>query len=388
MTRRRICIATGGRAEYGLLHTLMKNLKADDAIELQVVAMAAHVSPAHGETYRLIEADGFEIAAKVPMLQEADDEVGITKSVGAGTIAFADVFADLRPDIMVILGDRFELLAVAVAALLAQIPIAHIHGGEVTEGAVDDAIRHALTKFSTWHFVAAEPYRKRVIQLGEAPERVYNVGAPGLDVLAGLPWLDEAALKQLLGLPLKGMLLLVTYHPETVDVEDPARAFSRLLAALESVPGSEIVITYPNADTHHQRVISLIEAFAARHPGRVRAVRNLGQVAYLSVMRRADAVVGNSSSGLIEAPALKRPTVNVGHRQDGRLKADSVIDVECETVAIIAGIAKALSPEFCLIAAQTRSLYGEGDASGAIVRILKGPMPPRRKSFFDIPHSL
>jgi UDP-N-acetylglucosamine 2-epimerase (non-hydrolysing)/GDP/UDP-N,N'-diacetylbacillosamine 2-epimerase (hydrolysing) len=278
-------------------------------------------------------------------------------------------------------------MGVAVAALLAQIPIAHIHGGEVTEGAVDDAIRHALTKLSTWHFVAAEPYRQRVIQLGEAPDRVFNVGAPGLDVLHDFPWMDEAALGARLNLPLKGPLLLVTYHPETLDVEDPAQAFARLLAALEQVADAEIVITYPNADTHNQRLIPLIEGFAARYADRVRAVRNLGQLAYLSTMRRADAVVGNSSSGLTEAPALKRPTVNVGHRQDGRLKADSVIDVECEPAAIAAAIARALSPDFQRLAAATHSPYGEGDASGAILNVLKGPLPPRRKSFFDIAHS-
>jgi UDP-N-acetylglucosamine 2-epimerase (non-hydrolysing) len=383
---KKICVVTGSRAEYGLLYWLLKEIAAEQDLHLQIIATGMHLSPEFGLTYKQIESDGFVIDAKVEMLLSADSQTAITKSLGLGVIGMADALSQLMPDILVILGDRFEILAAAQAAMLARIPVAHIHGGETSEGAFDEGIRHAITKMAHWHFVAAEPYRKRVVQMGESPKRVFNVGAPGLDHLSKASWLSRAELEASLDIKLNPPLFLVTYHPVTLGSEPPEAAMNELLEALTEFPDATIVFTYPNADTGGRVLIKCIDKFVAEHPNQSKAFVSLGQQRYLSVMREADVIIGNSSSGITEAPALKKITVNIGDRQKGRLKAASVIDVaECrEDIAV--AIRLAISEEFREVLCRTESLYGCGNASKAIVEKLKGIFPSIQKPFFDIAH--
>lgn len=383
---RKICVVTGSRAEYGLMRSLLGAIAADPALTLQIVATGMHLSPEFGMTYRSIEEDGFRIDAKVEMLLSADSAVAVTKSLGLGVIGFADAFDRLAPDIVVVLGDRFEILAAAQAAMLACIPIAHIHGGETSEGAFDEGIRHAITKMAQWHFTAAEPYRRRVVQLGEAPDRVFNVGAPGLDILATAKWMDRDELATSLDMELGKPLFVVTYHPVTLESRSPRDAMMQLLGALEAFPQATIVFTYPNADTGGRALIDCIDQFVARNRSRAKAFVSLGQLRYLSLMREANVVIGNSSSGLTEAPAMKRATVNIGNRQNGRLKASSVIDATDDQASIIDAIEQALSAEFVSRLPATHSLYGQGDAAAAMVSILRSATLSVQKAFFDIAH--
>jgi UDP-N-acetylglucosamine 2-epimerase (non-hydrolysing)/GDP/UDP-N,N'-diacetylbacillosamine 2-epimerase (hydrolysing) len=383
---RRICVVTGTRAEYGLLYWLMKEIAADPALQLQVIATGAHLSPEFGLTYRHIETDGFAIDEKVEMLLSSDTPSGIAKSMGIGLIGFADALTRLHPDILVLLGDRFEILAAAEAALVACIPIAHIHGGETTEGAFDEGIRHAVSKMAQWHFVAAEPYRKRVVQMGEDPVRVFNVGAPGLDHLESLQWLSRSELESALGISLRTPLFLITYHPVTLESAGPETAMEELLAALESFPEATLIFTHANADTGGRVLIERVHSWVERHPQRARAFESLGQQRYLSVMREADVVIGNSSSGLTEAPALGKATVNIGDRQKGRLKATSVIDAQEQREHIRAALDTALSQPFRRTLSGTVSLYGSGNVSATIKDILKSARLSVHKTFFDIEH--
>jgi UDP-N-acetylglucosamine 2-epimerase (non-hydrolysing)/GDP/UDP-N,N'-diacetylbacillosamine 2-epimerase (hydrolysing) len=369
--KRRICVVTGSRAEYGLLFWLLRELRDAADVQLQLVVTGMHLSPEFGYTARTIEDDGFTVDAKVEMLLSGDSAAAITKSTGLGVIGFADAFERLRPDVLVVLGDRFEILAAAQAAFLARIPIAHLHGGEATEGALDDGIRHAITKMSQLHFVAAEPYRRRVVQMGERPERVFNFGAPGLDQLRNLQWLDRAGLEQALGMPLPQPLFVVTYHPVTLAERSPAEPMRELLAALDRFANASIVVTYPNADQNGRVVIGLIDEYVRTRAPRVRAFASLGQRNYLSLMRECSVVIGNSSSGLIEAPALRKATVNIGDRQRGRLRATSVIDCDEQADAIAAAIQRALGAEFQATLAGVQSQYGHGGASAEIVKVLR-----------------
>lgn len=385
--KRKICIVTGSRAEYGLLQGVMNEIASDPDLELQLIVTGMHLSSEFGLTYQQIEADGFHINEKVEMLLSSDSPVGVTKSIGLGVIGFAEALSRLRPDIMVVLGDRFEILAAAQAALIARIPIAHLHGGEVTEGAIDESIRHSITKMACWHFVAAEPYRKRVIQLGESPERVWNVGAPGLDLLQSLEYLDCSTLEEALGIALKSPTFLVTYHPATLGYQEPKLAMNELLTALDEFHQATIIFTYPNADTNGRILIKQLNNWVAANQHRSKAFVSLGQQRYLSLVKEADIVIGNSSSGLMEAPVLKRATVNIGERQKGRLKASSVIDTEENTQAIIKAINRALSLDFQKRLPHTESLYGSGGASRQIKEYLKNITLDTRKSFFDIEYS-
>jgi UDP-hydrolysing UDP-N-acetyl-D-glucosamine 2-epimerase len=384
--QRKICVVTGSRADYGLLHSVLTAIAADNELKLQIAATGMHLSPEFGLTVRQIEADGFSVDARVDMLLSADSPAAIVKSIGLGTIGFADALNRLAPDILVVLGDRFEILAAAQAALVMRIPLAHIHGGETSEGAFDEGIRHALTKMAMWHFVAAEPYRKRVVQMGEAPDRVFNVGAPGLDLLDGMQWLDRDALQASLQVPLASPLFLVTYHPVTLANDDPTLPMAELLAALERFPEATVVFTYPNADTGGRRLIDMIDRFVAHAPERRHAFVSLGQQRYLSLMKLADVVLGNSSSGLTEAPALQRATVNIGDRQKGRLKATSVIDTSEQRDDIERALQQALSPAFTQALGGTVSLYGQGKAGWQIKEQLKRVPLTVQKSFFDISH--
>lgn len=384
--KRRIAVVTGSRAEYGLLHWLMREIVEDTRLELQVVVTGMHLVPAFGNTIDEIRRDGFPISETVESQVASDGKDGMARSLGLGTTGMVDAFSRLAPDIVVLLGDRYEILAAAQTAALLGIPVAHISGGEVTEGAVDDWIRHCITKASWWHFVAAEPYRKRVIQLGEDPDRVFNVGDPGLDSVRRVQALTRADLAKVVGLPLADPIFLVTYHPATLGTMSPEDAFGRLLSALDAFPQATIILTRPNADAGGRQLGAMAEAYAARHADRMYCTASLGQRNYLSFMRIARVVIGNSSSGIVEAPPLKVATVNIGNRQDGRLRASSIIEAAEDAPAIAKAIRRALSAEFQAGLAGTASLYGDCDASGAIREILAtAVLPPTlSKKFHDV----
>jgi UDP-hydrolysing UDP-N-acetyl-D-glucosamine 2-epimerase len=384
--RRRICVVSGTRADYGLLYWLMRDLREDPAVELQLILTGMHLSPEFGQTYRVVEADGFEIAAKVEMLLSGDTPLAVAKSMGLATIGFGEAFDRLQPDLLVVLGDRFEMLAAAQAAMLARIPIAHIHGGETTEGSIDEAIRHALTKMAHLHFTAAEPYRQRVIQLGEHPDRVFNVGAPGLDNIRRIVPLTREKLECELGISLGRQLFAVTYHPETLQNRDPSVPMAELLSALDRFPSAVMVLTGANADPRGRVINEMIDDFVARRPGKALAVTSLGQLRYLSLLRHANCVIGNSSSGILEAPAIGTPTVNIGGRQRGRLRAVSIIDTDDSGDRIAEAIRHALTPEFRAVAARCVTPFGDGHAIERIKNVLVSHPIEKLlfKRFFDL----
>lgn len=363
---KKVAVFTGTRAEYGLLYWLLEEIQSRPELELQLVVGAMHLSPEFGETWRQIEADGFPIDAKVEMLLSSDTPVGVAKSMGLGTIGLADALDRLRPDCLVVLGDRFETLAAVQTALILRIPIAHLHGGEITEGAYDDSIRHAITKLANVHFVAAEPYRQRVIQMGEAPDRVFNVGALGLDHIRRSQRMSIKTLGESLGFPLRSPYVVVTYHPVTLAKEHPVESFQALLHALDERPELQVILTYPNADDGGRAIIPLLEEFARERPERVLAIPSLGFRRYFSAVQGAATVVGNSSSGIIEVPAFKVPTINIGQRQLGRLAADSVIHCKPDLAAIREALAQALSATFREHCQGVNNLYGQGDAAAEI----------------------
>ena len=306
---RKICIVTGSRAEWGLLSGLARKITDDPELELQIIATNMHLSPEFGLTYREIERQGFRINRKVEMLLSSDSANATGKSVGLATIGFADAYEELAPDMLLVLGDRYEILAAVTAALFYKIPVAHLHGGEVTEGAYDDAIRHAITKMSHLHFTSTEEYRRRVIQLGEQPERVFHVGAIGIDNIRHIALLDKKVLEEQLDFPFDRKTVLVTYHPETLDAIPVEEQFRNLLEALDDRQDIRILFTLPNSDTGGRIIVRMIEEFVARNKQRARAYTSLGQLRYLSALRFVAAVVGNSSSGILEVPSFGKPTL-------------------------------------------------------------------------------
>lgn len=380
---RKVAVFTGTRAEYGLLYWLLKDLQQDSEIELQLLVSAMHLSPEFGMTYQQIETDGFTITEKVEMLLSSDSAVGTAKSIGLGVLGFADALERMKPDVLVVLGDRFEALAVTQAAMILRIPIAHIHGGEITEGAYDDAIRHAITKLSLLHFTSTEAHRNRVIQLGEHPSRVFNVGAVGLDHLQRSKMFSLAELSASLNFKLEQPYFLVTYHPVTLASEPAKASFENLLKALDAFPQHQIILTYPNADDGGREIIPLLEAYAKQQPSRVLAIPSLGQKRYLSAVKHAAAVVGNSSSGIIEVPSFKVPTVNIGERQRGRLAAESVFSCPSNTAAIIETLQLGLKSDLTEVV----NPYGKGKASEAILKQLKAADLSVVKTFYDLQES-
>ncbi len=367
MSKRKICVVTGTRAEFGLLYWLMKEMQNDQDLELQIIVTGMHLSPEFGLTYKLIEEDGFLIDAKIEMLLSSDTPVGIAKSLGLGVIGFADAIDRLRPDILVLLGDRYEILAAAQAAMVAKVPIAHIAGGDTTEGAFDEAIRHSITKMSHLHFVTNEVAAKRVRQLGENPDYVFLVGSPGIDQIKRLQLLDRDQLEKELNFRFMNKNLLVTFHPVTLDSQSSQEQFQSLLDALDMI-GTEvgIIFTMPNADTGGRILIQMVEKYVAIHPNS-KAYKSLGHLRYLSILAHVDAVVGNSSSGLYEAPSFNKPTINIGDRQKGRLQALSVINCTPDTLDIMNSIQEALTKD----CSDTLNPYGDGESSPRIVSILK-----------------
>ena len=377
---RKIAVFTGTRAEYGLLYWLLKDIQQDSALELQLLVSAMHLSPEFGMTYQQIEADGFVITEQIEMLLSSDSAVGTAKSMGLGVIGFADALSRMQPDVLVILGDRFEALAAAQTAMILRIPVAHIHGGEITEGAYDDAIRHAITKLSLLHFTSTAEHRHRVIQLGEHPERVSNVGAIGLDHLQRTKMMSVAQLSASLAFKIERPYFLVTYHPVTLATESATVSFEQLLHALDHFPSHQVILTYPNADDGGREIIPLLEAYAKKNPTRILAIPSLGQQRYLSTVKHAAAVVGNSSSGVIEVPSFGVPTVNMGARQRGRMAASSVFHCDANVSSITDTIKAALEADL----SQVVNPYGQGNASEAILNTLKVAELSEIKTFYDV----
>lgn len=357
---RTVGVVTVARSDYGHYLPLLRQIDDRDDLRLRLIASGSHLDAEFGNTVELIEADGFDVADRVEMLRSSDTPLGIARSMGAGVGGFAESYARARPDILVLLGDRFEMHAAALAALPFLIPVAHIHGGEITQGAIDDALRHSLTKLSHLHFVATEEYRRRVIQLGEEPWRVLVTGGIGLDNVRAIEPLERSELEALVGLSLDQPTLLVTFHPVTLEYEDVEQQVGELLRALDE-SSLQVLFTAPNADTGGRSVRSHIEAFVAANP-RARLVENLGTRAYFSMLAVAAAMVGNSSSGIIEAPSFGLPVVNIGTRQEGRVRAANVIDVGNRRDDILDGITRALDPSF---RASLRGLANPYDLGGA-----------------------
>jgi GDP/UDP-N,N'-diacetylbacillosamine 2-epimerase (hydrolysing) len=367
---RKICVITGTRAEYGLLRWVMQGIKDDPELTLQIIATGMHLSPEFGLTYQAIEQDDFQIDRKVEMLTSSDTPVGIAKSMGLGLIGFADALNELQPNLIVVLGDRFEIFAAVSAALVARIPVAHLHGGEATEGLIDEAIRHAITKMSHLHFVAAEAYQQRVIQLGEQPDRVFFVGGLGIDNIKRLHLLDRIALEASLDFKLGPKNLLITFHPVTLETATAENQMEELLAALATLKDTQLIFTLPNADTDGRALIKMVEKFVAQYPN-ARAYTSLGQLRYLSCVAQVDGVVGNSSSGLAEVPSFKKSTINIGDRQRGRLQAASVINCEPTRESIAAALEQLYSTDIQMSLHQVTNPYGEGGASEAIISTIK-----------------
>ncbi len=381
---RKICVITGSRAEYGLLRWVMQGIKDEPSLTLQVIATGMHLSPQFGNTYQEIEGDGFAIDRRVEMLTGSDTPVWIAKSMGNGMIGFADALDELQPDLIVVLGDRFEIFSTVASALIARIPIAHIHGGELTEGNFDDALRHSITKMSHLHFVAAEEYRHRVIQLGESPDRVFNVGGLGVDNIARTKLISKDELERDLQFKFQEQNLLVTFHPVTLEPDSGVEQLRELLDALDSFPDIGLIFTKPNADTGGQLMSGLIEKYVNSRANAV-SYASLGAAKYLSTFACVDGVIGNSSSGLLEAPSFMVGTVNIGDRQKGRLQAQSVISCDPDKHKIETAIRKLLSDDFRSVVQNVISPFGSSGASAKIVEIIKKAnlVDLRVKTFFD-----
>lgn len=373
MTRRKICVVTTSRADFGLLRELMHSIDSDPALRLQVIVSGMHLVPKLGRTWRDIEADGIRIDRKIPMRGIGESSQSNCKSIGRGMAGFVDALSELQPLIVVLLGDRFELLAPAIAALMLQIPIAHIHGGELSEGAIDDSVRHAITKFASLHFPATEVYRRRVLQMGESPARVFNFGAPGLDQVHRSQFMTRRELEQDLRIDLKRPVALVTYHPVTRGAGDVVIEVGELTRAIEA-SGLPAIFTAANADTHGDRINAYFRSFCEGNPTKFTWVAHLGHRRYLSCLRHFAVMVGNSSSGLTEAPSFRLPVVNIGDRQRGRVRAANVIDVPCKQAAILRGLRRAMSPRFQASLRGMRNPYDrfhDGRASERIKNVLR-----------------
>ena len=381
----KICVFTGTRAEYGLLKPLMEEIQKQPEFELQIVASCMHLSPEFGLTYQEIEKDGFKIDEKVEMLLSSDTPVGTVKSMGVGMIGYADALSRLKPDMVIVLGDRFEALAFAISSYILRIPIAHLYGGEITEGALDEGFRHSITKLSYLHFTSTEDYKKRIIQMGEFPDRVFNVGALGLDNIKKFKLLTKEEIEQKLGIKFNKYSFLITYHPETLSDSNPQKDFIEILKALESFEDTTLIFTKANADPNGRIINNMIEDFVNKKKNAY-VFDSLGQLLYLSVMSHCDAVIGNSSSGIIEAPSLKVATINIGNRQKGRIKAGSIIDCEPINNKIVKAVKKAISPEFKKILQEVENPYGDGNSALRIVEILKRFLPIKNisKKFYDL----
>lgn len=384
--KKTICLVTGSRAEYGLLRPLIEEILSESSFTLQLLVTGSHLSPEFGLTYQEIEADGFHIDEKVEVVTSSDSPVGICKSMGLGLISFSEAYARLQPDLVIVLGDRYEIFSAVSAAHISRIPVAHLHGGEVTEGAFDDALRHSITKMSHLHFTSTEVYRRRVIQLGESPDRVFNVGAIGLDNIRCMKLLSKIETEASIGLKFNRRNLLCTFHPVTLGDNPSVQQIRSLLNVLGQLEDTNLIITKTNADTDGRIINQLIEEFVQKDINRYKSFDSMGQLRYLSTMQYVDAVVGNSSSGIIEAPSFGIGTVNIGSRQTGRIKSKSIIDCDPTETGIASGLKTLYSPEFQGLLKSASNPYGDGQTSRRIVSLLKKTEIGRttQKNFYDL----
>ena len=382
---KKICVVTGTRAEYGLLYWLLKEIEADKELQLQVIVTGMHLSLEFGLTYKEIEKE-FSVNKKIEMLLSSDTSVGISKSMGLAQISFAESYDELKPDIVIVLGDRYEIFSATSAAMIARIPIAHIHGGEKTEGAFDESIRHSITKMSHLHFTATDEYKNRVIQLGEHPSRVFNVGGMGIENIKRLELLNKKEFEKSIEFKLNSKNILVTFHPVTLENSTAKEQFQQLLDAIDELEDTNIIFTKANSDTDGRVINQMIDEYVTKNSHKSIVFTSLGQLRYLSALQYVDAVVGNSSSGLAEAPSFKIGTINIGDRQKGRIKASSVIDCEPNKDSILKSFEKLYSKEFQETLKTTINPYGDGCASKKIVEILKNVDLENilKKSFYDL----
>ena len=382
---KKICVVTGTRAEYGLLYWLMKEIEADKDLELQIIVTGTHLSPEFGLTYKEIEKE-FKIDKKIEMLLSSDTSIGISKSMGLAQIGFAEAYEELKPEIVVVLGDRYEIFAAASAAMIARIPIAHLHGGETTEGAFDESIRHSITKMSHLHFTATQEYKNRVIQLGEEPNRVFNVGGVGIENIKRLKLLGKKEFEESIDFKLNKKNILVTFHPVTLEKSTAKEQFQELLDAIDTLEDTNIIFTKANSDTDGRVINRMCEEYVSKNSHKTVCFASLGQLRYLSALQFVDAVVGNSSSGLTEAPSFKIGTINIGDRQKGRIKASSVIDCEPSRESIKKAFEKLYSKEFQEALKSVQNPYGDGCASLKIVEEIKKADLNNilKKSFYNI----
>ncbi|WP_053979374.1 UDP-N-acetylglucosamine 2-epimerase [Marinagarivorans algicola] len=379
----KIAVFTGTRAEYGLLYWLLKDIQSDSTLELQLLVSGTHLSPDHGLTYQAIEEDGFVINEKIEVLLSGDTPVSVAKSVGLGVLGYTDALERMKPDFLVVLGDRFEALAVVQVSMLLRIPVVHLHGGEITEGAYDDSIRHAISKLSYIHCASMEVYRHRIIRMGEDPSRVFNVGAIGLDHLRRTKLMTRRELSSSLCFTLDKPFFILTYHPVTLADEGPEKTCESILSAIDLFPDYNVIITYPNADDGGKKIIPILERYAKTNPLRALVVPSLGQLRYLSAVKECSAVLGNSSSGVIEVPSFKRATVNIGARQRGRVSACSVVDCGVEVNEIHDAISEVLSVAFAEVLNNVKNPYGSGNASKKVIEAIKNVDVNLAKKFYD-----
>ena len=387
MKIKKICVVTGTRAEYGLLKPLITKLNNDSSLEVQLVVTGMHLSPEFGLTYQEIERDGFIVTERNEMLLSSDTPNGITKSIGLGIIGFADIFTRVVPDLVILLGDRYEALAAATAAMIHRIPIAHIHGGELTEGAVDESIRHSITKMSILHFTSTEQYRKRVIQLGESPEQVYCVGALGIENIRTQSLLSKEDLEKSLQFSLDKPYVMVTFHPVTLEKHMAQIQIDNLLDALDVFREYHIIFTKANADTDGRIINQRTEEYVNRNAERAIVVTSLGMLRYLSALKYCDMVIGNSSSGIVEAPSFQIPTVNIGDRQKGRIRGKSVIDCGWKKEEVVAAIQKAQIMRKDRSSKKLINPYEGVNTSNSIVAYIKSYLHENhdiKKKFYDI----
>lgn len=383
---KKICIVTGTRAEYGLLKPVIEKVNTSENMELQLVVTGMHLSSEFGLTYREIEEDGYPIVAKIDMLLASDTAVGVTKSMSVALMGFADYFEENRPDIVILLGDRYEILMAASAAMMARIPIAHIHGGETTQGAVDEAIRHSITKMSHLHFTTTHEYRNRVIQLGEQPSKVYNVGALGVENARSIALMEKKPLEESLALVFRAPTILVTYHPVTLEDMTAEEQFENILTVIDRHKECQIIFTKANSDPNGRIINRMIDDFTGKNSERCTAFTSLGQVRYLSTLQFCDVVMGNSSSGIIEVPSFGIPTIDIGDRQKGRISAASVIHCGNETADIEEALRKAMSPDFRNRIREQKNPYEGSHTSEQIVKIIEEALNEGidiKKEFYD-----
>ena len=383
--KRKICVVTGTRAEYGLLYWLMKEIEADKDLELQLIVTGMHLSPEFGFTYKEIEKE-FRIDKKIEMLLSSDTAMGISKSMGLAQIGFAEAFEELKPDILVVLGDRYEIFSAVSVAMICNIPIAHLHGGEITQGAFDESIRHSITKMSHLHFTATDEYKNRVIQLGEEPNRVFNVGGMGIENIKRLKLLSKDEFEESINFKLNKKNILVTFHPVTLENSTAKEQFQELLDAIDELENTNIIFTKANSDTDGRIINQMIDEYVTKNSHKSVGFASLGQLRYLSALQYIDAVVGNSSSGLLEAPSFKIATVNIGDRQKGRIKALSVIDCEPKKEEILKAFKEIYSKEFQEKLKNVENPYGESCPSKQIIEVLKNVNLANilKKSFYDL----